>query len=61
MAYACAELVNGVCSVWVEQSPIIPPLSIADGLILGSSVIACYAAAWGCNFLIRFLLSHTRF
>lgn len=59
-AYVCAELVNGVCSVWIEQSPLLPPLDISGGLSLGWSIVACYAAAWGMGLLTRFLLSHER-
>lgn len=56
--YICAELVNGACTTWVEQSVLIPPLSFSEGLSLGWGVLACYSTAWGFNLLIRFLWSH---
>lgn len=58
MAYVCVELINGACAVWAEQSPIIPPLSIAEGLSLGWRIVACWFVAWGLGFSARFLLSH---
>lgn len=58
--YVCAELIEGTCSLWIEQSPLLPPLSIEQGASLGGAVIACYAVAWGFNLLIRFLWNHTR-
>lgn len=61
MAYVCVELVNGVCSVWAEQAPIIPPLTPAEGLSLGWRIVACYAVAWGVRLTARFILSHERF
>ena len=59
--FLCAELANGVCTTWIEHRELIPPLTVAEGLSLGWRVLACYATAWGCNLLIRFLWTHERY
>lgn len=60
MAYVCVELVNGACTVWAEQAPFIPPLTIAEGWKLGWGIVACYATAWSMGLLTRFLFIQMR-
>lgn len=49
---------DGTCSsvVWVEQPGIFPPLSVADGSVIGVAIMATLATVWG----IRVAISQLR-
>lgn len=52
------DAVNGTCAnpVWVEVSlGILPPLSIADGTLIGLSLASACAVAWVGRALLKFL------
>jgi len=55
--YVCAQLDGNACVLWVERAYLLPPLSIADGAILGGSVFAVYLTAWGLSLLCRQLFN----
>jgi len=55
--YVCAQLDGLTCAEWVERAYLLPPLSMEEGAILGASVLAVYATAWGCSLVIRQLLN----
>lgn len=55
--YVCAELSGTQCLAWVERASILPPLTIQQGAELGSLVLLCYAAAWGCSIVARQFLN----
>jgi hypothetical protein len=43
----CAEFTAGQCTQWVEITPLLPPLTIADGLEIGSAFLVACVIAWG--------------
>lgn len=52
--YATCEDANldpatGQCSqvVYVQQQTLLPPLSISDGVSIGTAILVCWAIAWG--------------
>lgn len=52
-SFVCIELDGTTCVEWAQTwSP--PALSSADGVVLASAVLACWALAWG----IRQVVNH---
>lgn len=57
--FVCAELdtLNN-CAEWVQQqSLVVPPLSIEDGVTLGGGIILLWVLAWGCRQLWQMVIN----
>ena len=56
MIYSCAQVVNNVCSEWVQTSYLLPPLSISDALPIGSAFLGACVVAWGISLVASQLI-----
>jgi hypothetical protein len=45
--FVCAQLSGNDCLEWVQVTPLLPPLTIADGLEIGSAFLVACVIAWG--------------
>lgn len=59
---ACAlddfDTQTGVCShpVWVDAAPgLLPPLSVADGLLISSAIVGVWAVGFGFKIVRKFI------
>lgn len=57
--WVCAELDSlSHCVEWVEQqSLVVPPLSIEDGVTLGGAMVLCWVIAWACRQLWQMIIN----
>jgi len=45
MTYQCTTIESNVCTVWVEASPLLPPLSLTEGAQLSAMIVGCWILA----------------
>lgn len=57
MSYVCTELQNNVCIQWAENIPLLPPLTIGQGLAIGGAIFLVMAFTHGMKIVIRFVRS----
>lgn len=51
----CTEVVNNICQDWAEIPSILPPLTIGQGIAIGSAIFSVLAFTHGLKILIHFV------
>lgn len=54
--YLCSEVVNNVCSEWVEYESLLD-LPEGTGFEVGGALFLLFATAWGIQQIARFILN----
>lgn len=54
MYYRCVEVVDNVCTAWVESQPLLPE---GAGLKIGGALLSVTALAWSAQHIARFILN----
>lgn len=54
--YLCSEVVNNVCSEWVEYESLFD-LPEGAGLEVGGALFLLFSSAWGIQQIARFILN----
>ena len=57
--FVCLELneATNACEFWAPYEMVLPPLSVAEGLVLASAALTVWALAWGVRLIASTIIN----